>query len=122
MSTPPDPMKGFRGVMSAVLILEALVLLLSLLVLAKSDDAWASWLVAGLAIVMIGACAFVGRPWGLWFAVSLQVVMAACVFFEPVLGGLGIAFGAVWAWMVWLRRDVARRMAAGTLRSQQPPS
>ena len=26
-----------------------------------------------------------------------------------------------WLWALWLRRDVARRMAAGRLPSQQPP-
>ena len=48
------------------------------------------------------------------------------IFYEHshrlVASGVGLltTLLAVWLWLLWLRRDVARRMAAGTLASQQP--
>jgi hypothetical protein len=32
---------------------------------------------------------------------------------------VGVLFGLVWAYLLWLRRDVAQRIAEGTLPSQQ---
>ncbi|SDD52576.1 DUF4233 domain-containing protein [Actinokineospora iranica] len=119
---PPDPMKGFRGVMAAMLILEAIVVLLALLVVAKMDGGVAGWqggLVGGLALAMILACGFVGRPWGIWLAVALQAVMILGYFAVPTLGAVGVLFGLAWAWMIWLRNDVTKRMAEGRLPSQQ---
>ncbi|CRK55403.1 PROBABLE CONSERVED INTEGRAL MEMBRANE PROTEIN [Alloactinosynnema sp. L-07] len=114
----PDPMKGFRGVMSAVLILEAIVVMLALLVVAKSDSgvaSWQGWLVGTLAVLMILACGVVGRPWGIWVALGLQGVMILCFFVLPALGVIGILFGLAWAWMLWARNDVAKRMAEGRI-------
>ncbi|MGQ0839882.1 DUF4233 domain-containing protein [Actinokineospora sp.] len=115
-------MKGFRGVLSAMLILEAIVVLLALLVVAKMDGgvaSWQGWLVGLLALAMILACGVAGRPWGIWVAVALQVVMILGYFAVPALGAVGLLFGLAWAWLIWLRHDVTRRMAEGTLRSQQ---
>jgi hypothetical protein len=119
--TAPDPMKGFRGVMAAVLILEAIVVLLALLVVAKMDGgvaSWQGWLVGSLAVAMILACGVVGRPWGVWVAVGLQAAMILCFFAVPALGAIGVVFGLAWAWMLWMRQDVAKRMAEGRLTSQ----
>lgn len=118
MSAPgrKDPMKSFRGVMAAVLVLEAIVVLLALLVVAKEDDiaAWQGWLVGLLALAMLLACGVVGRPWGIYAAIGLQVVVAVVGFAVlPALGVVGLLFGAAWVWMLWLRNDVRRRMAQG---------
>jgi len=113
----PDPMKGFRGVMSAVLILEAIVVMLALLVVAKSDGVagWQGWIVGLLALLMILACGVVGRPWGIWVALGLQGAMILCFFIVPALGAVGVLFGLAWAWMLWARNDVAKRMAEGRI-------
>ncbi|MDQ3403530.1 MAG: DUF4233 domain-containing protein [Actinomycetota bacterium] len=119
----PDPMKGFRGVMAAMLILEAIVVMLALLVVTKSGGGgagWQGWLVGGLALAMILTCGVLGRPWGMWIAVGLQVVMILGYFALPTLGVVGVLFGLAWAWMLWLRHDVLKRMAEGRLSSQQP--
>ncbi|GLZ37719.1 DUF4233 domain-containing protein [Actinokineospora sp. NBRC 105648] len=118
----PDPMKGFRGVMSAMLVLEAIVVLLALLVVAKLGDGvgtWQGWLVGLMALLLVLACGVVGKPWGIGAAVGLQVVMLAGFFVFPALGIVGVLFGLGWAWMLWARNDVLKRMAEGTLRSQQ---
>lgn len=119
---PPDPMKGFAGVMSATLMLEALVVLLALPVVAKLGSGLATWqgvLVGVLALALAVACAFVRRPWGKWVAVGLQIVLIACWFAVTALGVLGLIFGLVWAVLLWMRHDVARRMAQGRLPSQR---
>lgn len=127
MSTPaapaPDPMRGLCGIFAATLALEAIVVLLSLLVLSKfgaGATAGGVSLILGLAVAMIVAAGLQRRPWGLGLAVGLQLVMIACGLLVPVLGVLGVIFGLVWAGLLLLRRDVARRLAAGELPSQLP--
>lgn len=122
MTKPVDPMRSFVGVMSATLILEVIVVLLALPVVAKLGDGLATWqgvLVGALALALLVTCAFLRRPWGRWVAVGLQVVMVACWFAVVALGVLGLVFGLVWAVLLWMRHDVAKRMAEGRLPSQQ---
>ena len=123
MTTKPvDPMKSFVGVMSATLLLEVIVVLLALPVLAKLGDGLATWqgvLVGALALALLVTCAFLRRPWGRWLAAGLQLVMVACWFAVVALGVLGLVFGLVWALLLWMRHDVAKRMAEGRLPSQQ---
>lgn len=121
---PParDPWKGLRGVMAATLILESITVLLALLVLSKfGDGATVAGVAAvvGLAVAMVVAAGLLRRPWGLGLALGLQLVMIACGLLVPALGVLGLIFAAIWIGLLLLRRDVARRMAAGRLPSQQ---
>ena len=120
--TAPDPMKGFRGVMAATLILEAIVVLLTLLVLTKiggNGGPLGVSLVLALAAAMIVTTRLLGRPWAMWLAVGLQVVMMAGGLLVFALGVLGLIFGLVWLVLLLMRRDVARKMARGELPSQQ---
>ena len=59
-----------------------------------------------------------GEAWAV--AAGLQLVMIACWFAVVALGVLGLVFGLVWVVLLWMRHDVARRMAEGRLPSQQP--
>jgi hypothetical protein len=43
----------------------------------------------------------------------------AFVVVLPAVAIIGVLFLALWLWLLWLRRDVARRMAEGRLPSQQ---
>ncbi|PPK69054.1 DUF4233 domain-containing protein [Actinokineospora auranticolor] len=116
----PDPMKSFRGVMSALLILEAIVVLLALLVVTKSDIAsWRIWSVVALALAMVLACAFVSRPWATWMVIALQVLAIAGFFVLTALGVVGVLFALAWSWALWARNDIRKRMTQGTLPSQQ---
>jgi hypothetical protein len=115
-------MKSFVGVMAATLLLEVIVVLLAMPVVAKLGEGLATWqgvLIGALALALLVTCAFLRKPWGKWLAAGLQVVMIACWFAVVALGVLGLVFGAVWAVLLWMRHDVARRMAEGTLPSQQ---
>lgn len=117
-----DPLKSFRGVIAATLILEGIVVLLALPVVAKLGDGVATWqgiLVGALALALFLACGVAGRPWAIYLGLGLQVVLIACWFALTALGIVGIIFALVWSLLLWFRRDVAKRLAAGRLPSQQ---
>lgn len=120
---PTDPMKGARGVFAATLILEAIVVLLALLVLPQfgsGSTSLGAGVIVGLAAAMIVAAGLQRRPWGLNAALVLQVLLVVAAFvFLPSLAIVAFAFVIVWVILVWMRREVARRMAAGMLPSQQ---
>jgi hypothetical protein len=120
--TAPDPMKGLRGVYAATLTLEAIVVALSLLVLAKFGEGATPFgvtVIVALAVAMIVAAGVQRRPWGLWFALGLQGVMILCGLLVPALGVMGVVFALVWAGILLLRRDLLGKMARGELPSQQ---
>ncbi|MCT2586837.1 DUF4233 domain-containing protein [Actinophytocola sp. S1-96] len=115
-------MKSFAGVAAATLLLEAIVVLLSMPVVANLGSGLATWqgvLVGVLALALLVNCAFVRKPWGLWLAAGLQAVLVVCWVALPALGVLGLVFGLVWAILLWMRWDVAKRMAEGRLPSQR---
>jgi Protein of unknown function (DUF4233) len=119
---PADPMRSFANVAAATLLLEVLVVLLSIPVVANLGagmDTWQGVLVGALALAMLVTGTVMRRPLGLWLAAGLQVVMIACWVAVPALGILGLVFGLVWTVLLWMRWDVAKRMAEGSLPSQQ---
>lgn len=123
MNKPKDPMKGFRGVMSGTLILEAITVALALPVVNKFSGGISTgtgWTVIAIAVALVVLCGLVKRPWAVPAILALQVALIVMVFWLPAIAVLGAIFLAVWLWLLWLRRDVARRMAEGTLASQQP--
>lgn len=118
----PDPMKGIRGVFAATLILESIVVLLALLVLPKFGDGATPLgvgVIAAVGVAMVVASGLQRRPYGLVVALALQVAVLLCGFFVPALAIMGVVFVLVWAGLLFLRRDVALRMARGELPSQQ---
>jgi Protein of unknown function (DUF4233) len=116
----PDPMKGLRGIFAATLVLESIVVLLALLVLPLSGGGpVAIVLIVSVAVLMIVAAGVQRRPWGLGLALGLQVATIACGLLVPALGVLGLVFGLVWGFLLYVRRDVAQKMARGELPSQQ---
>jgi hypothetical protein len=116
-----DPMKGFRGVMSAMLILEAIVVLLAVLLLARRDDITTAetWIVAAIGVAMILLCGVAKKPWALGAALGLQGLLLLGFFITPAIGIVGVLFTLAWAWVTWMRNDVVKRMAEGRLPSQQ---
>jgi len=121
---PPakDPMKSFRGVMAGSLIMEGITVALALPVVAKLGGGVGSltgWSVIVIAVALIVLCGFLKKPWAVPAVLALQVALIAFVVALPAVAILGVIFLGIWLWLLWLRRDVARRMAAGTLPSQQ---
>jgi hypothetical protein len=120
--TAPDPMKGLRGVYAATLTLEAIVVALALLVLAKFGEGATPFgvtVITSLAVAMVVAAGLQRRAWGLWVALGLQAVMILCGLLVPALGVMGVVFALVWAGTLLLRRDLMGKMARGELPSQQ---
>jgi uncharacterized membrane protein YvlD (DUF360 family) len=119
-----DPLGSFRGIVAGSLVLEAIVVALSLLVIAKLGHGVAAdvglWVVLGVVVVLLGTCAVAGRPRVLWFVLGMQLVLIACAYFSVSVSIIGVIFLMIWGYLWWIRRDVARRMAEGRLPSQQP--
>jgi Protein of unknown function (DUF4233) len=112
-ASPPDPWKGLRAVMAGTLVLEAIVVALALPVIAKLGGGLTTtggMIVLALAIAMVVAAGLLRTGWGLPLALVLQVVMIACGLFQLTLGILGVMFALIWAYLLWLRRDLRRRI------------
>ena len=116
-----DPERGFRGVMSGALLLQAITVLLGLPVASAEHDlaAWQLIVVLGLAVACVFACSWVKKPWITPLIIGLQVVNVLCWFVHPALGVMGLIFGAVWWVLFYFRNEFRKREAAGVLPSQQ---
>lgn len=116
--------KGLRGVMSATLVLESIVVLLALPVAINTGGGvgpvWVV-LICLLAVALVGCCVIIKRPYALTVILVLQGLMIAGWFVTPTLGVMGLVFAAVWALILWFRAELHRRLAAGTL-PEPPPS
>lgn len=125
MSRPADPMKSFGAVMAATLALELIVVLLAVLVLANLDGGMTplkGTIVAVVSLALVANIVVVRRPWGRWLTIAIQVVLLASFPVAVPLGIVGVIFGLVWGTLLWMRWDVAKRMAQGQLPSQQATS
>lgn len=124
---PPekDPMKSFRGVMAGALILEGITVGLAVPVVARLGggvSSVAGWSVIGIAVALLLCCGLLGRSWIVPVILALQLGLIAFFASQVAIGIIGLLFLAFWLWALWLRRDVARRMAEGRLPSQQRQS
>jgi hypothetical protein len=120
---PKDPMKGFRGVMAGTLIMEAITVALALPVVAKLGGgvtSFTGWTLIALAVVLVVLCRRLNHVWAVPAILLLQLAIIGVGIAQPAIAIIGIVFLAAFLWFLWLRRDVARRLAAGTLASQQP--
>jgi hypothetical protein len=122
--TPPrkDPMKAFRGIMAGTLIIEAIVLALAIPVVAKVGGGIGTTsgvLVFILLVGLIATCALLRHRWSIGVIIGLHVVMVASWFAMTALGVVGVLFSLVWAYLLWLRRDMTKRITEGRLPSQQ---
>ncbi|MFG1785607.1 DUF4233 domain-containing protein [Rhodococcus oryzae] len=121
---PPvnDPWKGFRGVCAGTLILEAIVVLLALPVVATVGGGitWLSGVyLVGLALLMILGGGVQGKPWAMGYNFALQAALIAGFAVHPAIGAVGLLFGAVWAYLLYLKRDLTERIEQGLLPGQR---
>lgn len=121
---PPlkDPWKMFRGVMAGTLVLQGIIVLLALPVVAYlSEDLKTAKLVyvAVLGVVMFLGAGVQGRSWAIPFNVALQVLNIAAWWVHPALGACGIVFAALWAYLLYLRKDIIDREELGLLPGQR---
>jgi cellobiose-specific phosphotransferase system component IIC len=112
---PKDPMGGFRGVCSATLVLEAIVMVLTFAVVEKLYGGLTAlplaWII-GSIVLLIGGCAIQSKPWAMWFNLALQVLIIAGFVLNFAIGSVGVVFAFVWGYLVWIQRDMQKRIAA----------
>jgi Protein of unknown function (DUF4233) len=116
-----DPLRGLRGIFVGVLIMEAIVVGLAVLVVARLGGGLggpAGWYTGALALALTVAAGVQRFSWGLGLALALQVAMVAGWFAHPALGGLGLLFVLVWCYLLYVRWAVSRR---DTIAVRQPP-
>ncbi len=118
MTRPYDPERGLRGAISATLVLQAISVLMAIPVARNTGDGTGAGGVVAivvLAFALIGACAFVKRPWIVWLVAGLTALTIAGWLISGPLGLIGVVFALVWTVIFWLRAEFRRRMAAGRL-------
>jgi biotin transporter BioY len=118
----PDPWKSFRGVMAGTLILEAIVVLLALPVVARTDGgltALRGGYLIGFAVVLVLLAGVQGKPWAIWVNLAMQLVLIAGFVVHGAVGFIGVIFLAVWVFIAYLRAEVLRRQKRGLLPGQQ---
>jgi len=103
-----------RGVATATLIVESLVVLLAIQpirMVAPDTPGWTLGLVALVAVACLGAAALLRHRWGWHVGTALQVAVTLTGLFQPAMFVLGLVFLAVWLYVLHLRRLVGRSAA-----------
>lgn len=113
MSSPPPP-RGLYAVGSAVLAIEALVLLLAVPAVISQQRGHVSAIgvgyLVGLVVLLVLAAARLRKPGGRVLATVTQVLVVAGGLVIWPMYVLGIAFAAIWAY--WLAQWPRTRQAA----------
>ena len=119
-----DPLKGFNGMVSATLLLEAISIFLGLLVVLKIDGGsycttfnWLFITVLGLIhLVMLG---FARKPWAISTIMVVQFVGAiGGILVHWSITAIMILYIAVWGFGLYLRSIIVERMKRGYLTTQ----
>ena len=103
-----------RGICSAVLVFEGLVVFLATLVardLTDIDHGTLWWVGGGGALLCVLLVGVLGRPGGYLAGSVLQVALVASGVVVPVMFFLGLLFGGLWFLALHLGRKVERRQA-----------
>ena len=118
--------KGIRQLCGAVLIFEALVIVLAIpvaIVLEHANRGLAGGIGGGLAVCAILIGGVVGRPrmaWALVAGTILQVLIIAAGVVVPAMYVLGAIFAALWFTGIWLARRHAAPPAAPASAGSDP--
>lgn len=105
-----NPTAAVRGVGAATLVIEAVVLLLALVPLAKLgvDHAMTGiWLCLALVVVSVALAGLLRRPWAWWAGAVVPVsLIVGGIFVSWALIVLGVLFGLVWGYVLNVRHTV----------------
>ncbi|WP_207390475.1 DUF4233 domain-containing protein [Rhodococcus sp. ABRD24] len=109
--------------MAGTLVLEAIVILLALPVVAVVNAKGLTWAsgtyVCVLALLMFLGAGVQGKPWAMKLNLTLQVIAVLGFFVDIAIGVVGLLFGAVWLYILYLRKDISQRIARGLLPGQR---
>jgi hypothetical protein len=106
-----NPAAAARGVGSATLLLEALVLLLALVPVTKLSGQVSPAVIGillGLVVVCVVTCGVLKRNWGWYVGTAIQVAIILTGFFNWALLVLGVVFLGIWAYVLYVRRTILR--------------
>ncbi|WP_106400089.1 DUF4233 domain-containing protein [Actinocorallia populi] len=101
-----------RRLLATILTCEAIILALAIPVaisVAHVDARTAGISGGVLAVLALLLAGTLGRSWGVPLATGFQVVVLALGFFVPTMFILGVVFGALWAYAIWLGVKVEGR-------------
>jgi hypothetical protein len=109
--------------MAGALVMEAITVGLALFAVADlygGLNSTVGYLVGFVILALLLTCGFLRHTWTMIVVLVLQLVLVGCIVSAVAVGIVGLLFLVVWLYLFWLRREVARRMAAGQLPGQQP--
>lgn len=102
--------RATRGVLAALLCLEALVILLVPRAIAQTStglDGTKTGCLIALAVVLVATGFLLRRPWGIGLGSALQLVVLSTGVWAPVIIVVALIFIAIWWWVLTMRRDLA---------------
>lgn len=108
-----NPQAAVRGVGAGALALEALVLLMAIVPLAKLGGRMtgpAIGAVVGLAVVCATLAGLLRHRWAWYAGIAVQVLLLVSGLFQVALAIAGLIFGGVWAYVLNVRRSVLGRI------------
>ena len=103
--------RATRGVLSALLALEALVVLLVPRAIAQTTtglDTTKTVILVALAVLLLLTAFMMRRSWGVGLGSVLQVAVLATGFLEWVMFVIALVFIGLWIWVLTMRRDWVR--------------
>ena len=104
--------KSMRGIRSAILILEALVVLMVPATIRQFGVGLTGFRLAAIVVIVAGLialCAFIKRPWAIaagWLLQALVVLMGLWVW---AMWPLGLAFAGMWWYAGRLHKQLLAR-------------
>jgi hypothetical protein len=107
-----NPQAAVRGVGAGALCIEALVLLLAIVplhVLNVRSTGIAIGTIVGLAVLCVVLAGMLRRPWAWTGGSVLQILLIGCGYFHVALAVMGVAFLAIWLYVLSVRRTVLGR-------------
>ena len=119
-----DPLKGFNGMVSATLLLEAISLFLGLRVGLKIDGGsyWTTfnWLfITVLGLIHLAMLGFARKPWAISTIMVVQFAGAiGGILVHWSITAIMILYIAVWGFGLYLRSIIVERMKRGYLTTQ----
>ena len=109
--------------MAGTMILEVIVVILAFPIVWRLGGGL-TWVSGGylvlLVLAMIVAAGMQGRPYALKLDLALQVAVIAGGVFHWSIAAVGVVFGSVWLYIVYIKRDVEKRVEMGMLPGQEP--
>lgn len=106
-----NPTAASRGVGAAVLVLEAIVLLLAIQPIRTIAPDTSGWGIGAVALLALGCFVVPGlmrKPWGWHAGTVLQVLVLAAGFINIALLIVGLIFGAIWLYALHVRKVVSK--------------